>query len=218
MPKRFAGFYRKGGYYGRYNRNAKYAMGRELKFFDTTITSSDYTDSGNISLSTLFEIPTGTTESTRIGRKLTVKKISFHGLVHLDTDTGVATGHYGYRTIVYLDKQANGTTATPLDILETTGILVGYNSFRNLANTGRFSILYDKRSVINTNGIASTSQTITKVANLDFFIPMNLPVEYSGTLGLLTEIRSNNVGLLLIQQGVLLNVNLSGTFRVRYEG
>lgn len=117
------------------------------------------------------------------------------------------------RVIVFLDRQANGTAATVTDILETAQ----YNSFNNLANSSRFRIMYDKRHDMNYfNTQTSGGQDIdgTNISG-SFFANVNLPIEFSSTTGVIGEIRSNNIGLLLIsdsQQGYL-----EGRVRVRFS-
>ena len=115
--------------------------------------------------------------------------------------------------IVFIDRQANGTAATVTDILETQQ----YNSFNNLANSSRFRILYDKRhdmSYMNTTNASNDDVDGTSISG-SFFANVNLPIEFSSTTGVIGEIRSNNIGLLLISQSE--QGYLEGRVRVRFS-
>ena len=79
------GFYRKGGYYGKYNRKSR--MLKELKFLDDKPAISSlvvpYTGvSANICL-----VKQGTGESQRIGRKIVARSIFFRGFIELKETT-----------------------------------------------------------------------------------------------------------------------------------
>ncbi len=102
---------------------------------------------------------------------------------------------------MYLDKQANAATATVLNILETAE----YQSFNNLSNKGRFRTLMDKKYVLKPH--AGAGDGTTNIFNDDliydeFFKAVNITIEYdnSATTGVLTSIRSNNIGVLLISK------------------
>lgn len=156
-------------------------------------------------------IPQGVTESSRVGRKCKVTRLDFKGQMVLPS-TDLNTTDEQMRIIVYLDKQCNGTAATILDILETASI----NSFRNLSNTNRFSILSDK-TVAMTAKVAGGSTAISGDMLQSFRrnISVNAPLEFSNTTGALTEIRSNNIGLLAITLHG--QASLGYTCRVRFS-
>nr|APC94133.1 putative viral capsid protein [uncultured marine virus] len=96
---------------------------------------------------------------------------------------------------MYVDKQCNGATAAVTDLFESND----WQSFRNLANTGRFSILLDKMVTLNYMNLASDGDTFVSATNINkdytFFKKCNIPIEYSGTDGAIGEIRSNNIGV-----------------------
>lgn len=200
---------RSSGFYGRFSGKST-----ELKFFDTTITDAEVSNGGTIFPSWNL-IPQGVTESQRVGRKCTIRRIGFRYTTGLPAITNAQNSVEGetVRVIVFLDRQANGTAATVTDILETAQ----YNSFNNLANSSRFRIMYDKRHDMNYfNTQTSGGQDIdgTNISG-SFFANVNLPIEFSSTTGVIGEIRSNNIGLLLIsdsQQGYL-----EGRVRVRFS-
>lgn len=118
--------------------------------------------------------------------------------------------------IVYLDKQANGAAAVVTDVLETASI----DSFRNLANSGRFQVLKDRVVTLNATGGNFGSggygsflygQSIKWNKG-----KMNVPLEFSSTVGTLTELRSNNLGIMFISENGL--IQISYTSRLRFTG
>lgn len=190
-----AGVNRTSGYYGRF------AKGGETKFFDFPFEDSTVDNDGTIEES-INKIPQGTGESERIGRKCTIKKVRWKYLVELpEKQQAVPVSNDTCRVILYLDKQANGAAPTVLDILQTRDIL----SFRNLANQMRFEILMDKNFDIeyasayfntDTNAFAVADTLISGT----YSKTCNIPIEFNGTQGSLSEIRSNNIGILTISK------------------
>lgn len=109
----------------------------EVKFFDTTNTGTALATTGVITNSSLNLIPQGILENNRIGRKCTIKKIQFRGVIQFNSST-TESGEV-VRIMVVWDKQANGAAATITDILETAD----EKSFNNLSNKNRFVTLKD---------------------------------------------------------------------------
>lgn len=170
------------------------AVSTELKFWDGTL--ADTTTFG-ITNSSLNLIPQGVTESSRVGRKCVVKSIRLKGKFILSNTTTLGNAYDWMRLIIYVDKQCNGTAATATDILETDAL----QSFRNLSNTGRFKILHDKSYVLNPTagaytGAATTNLIMTKQFSINKRV--NIPLEFSSTTGALSELRSNNIGVLVV--------------------
>ncbi len=171
----------------------------ELKFFDLDIDDTAIDNAGTIVADSINEIPQGTGEQARIGRKCTIRSINWRFEVRLPTQTGGATASDVARIILYLDKQANGATAAVTDILESAN----YQSFNNLANKGRFRTLMDRTYdlVAQAGGGDGTTEDYGQVIISDtLFKKVNIPIEFSSTAGAITEIRSNNIGLLTISR------------------
>ncbi len=205
------GIDRTGGFYGRYaGANA------ELKFHDFDLDISPVTSAGTITAS-LNLIAQGVTESTRVGRKCTIKSISIYYQLTLPESDAAATpaGSDTLRLIVFNDKQCNGATATILGILETANV----RDHRNLANQGRFNIFYDKLHNIAYNGMASDGAGLVSqgnvVKNFRWGKKCTIPLEFDNTTGAVTEIRSNNLGIILISnQGTVV---FNGKIRLRFS-
>ena len=206
------GYLRTGGFYGRYSN------GGELKFHDVDVDDAVVSSGGTIqNAGTINVIPQGVTEITRVGRKCTIKSIFWRYTVTIPEAVEVATppSPDTVRVILYLDKQANGQTIAILDLLETAD----YQSFNNLANSGRFRILMDKLHTLNYDtmsaaGVAAHS-TGQKQINGTFFKKCAIPIEFSDTSGAIGTIRSNNLAVLLISRNSV--GGFSSKFRLRFS-
>ncbi len=73
----------------------------ELKFHDLDINDSVIAQNGNIAEDSVLTIAQGTTESERIGRKLTVKRIGWRFEIKLIAGTASATTNEVVRVILY---------------------------------------------------------------------------------------------------------------------
>ncbi len=193
LPANLRGIARIGGFYGRFaGANA------ELKFLDTAKGLTVFALAGVVFDESLNIIPQGSTESNRVGRKVVVKHIHFRGLVQSGVATTASTTDQVYRIIVYCDKQTNGAVAAVTDILESATVLSHYN----LANSGRFRILYDQMRGLPINAMAQTAAgTFTSVATdfkWEIKLRVSIPLEFDNTFadGRLTTIRSNNIGII----------------------
>lgn len=183
----------------------------EKKYFDSTI--SNITDiSAGVIVNSLNLIPQGTTDITRIGNKVTVRNVNITAFAYNDDQAGGSYAGSFLRTILFVDKQANGATAAVTDILKTANIA----SFRNMDQVDRFIILKDKVTPIPVNSAnalhTDVSSTMWKLSN-----KCNIPVHFSSTTGAITELKSNNIGLLMIADTATCNASTSiGTARVKF--
>ncbi len=202
------GFDRTGGFFGRFG-----GKGQELKFFDLDLNDTTIAQGVNVTDS-INKIAQGITESTRVGRKCTIRSINWRFSVTMPALTGAASTKDTIRVIMYLDKQCNGATAANTDILESAD----YQSFNNLSNKSRFRTLMDRTYDMNANaggGDGTTEDYGSTVTNDTFFKRVNIPIEYDATTGAITEIRSNNIGILLCSaQGI---AGFASKIRVRFS-
>lgn len=189
-----AGYDRTGGYYGRYSgRNA------ELKFWDVDLDDAVVAVAGTITDS-INLIPQNVTESGRIGRKCTIRYINWRWDLVLPKAADGNGSSDVVRIIMYKDKQCNGAAATAALILQTDD----YQSFNNLAEKGRFRILYDKTIDLAANGLGALAGPVTITGEStfsgSFYKRCTIPLEFSGVTGAITELRSNNLGVLLLSK------------------
>ncbi len=183
-------------------RKGRIANGGELKFHDVDLDDAIVATGGTITPS-INLIAQGVTESTRVGRKCVLRKVQWRYDIDLPAESDQGDVGQGdiVRVIMYIDKQANGATAAVTDILESAD----YQAFRNLTNTGRFRILMDKTHSINrrvaaTDGANTSTSPEVVTGTFTLFKTINLALEFSAGTGAITEIRSNNLGVLLISR------------------
>lgn len=202
------GYDRRVGYYGRFVGPGS----RELKFFDKTNNINPVGPTGNI-YSTLNNVAIGTGESDRIGRKIIIKAIHVRFDVSLDSQSAPVSLPEGetLRVILYVDKQTNGAAAAVADILETAHV----RSYKNLVNTGRFRIMYDKYININYLTLNNNDDSAGVKRHYAINKRCNIPIEFSGTTGTVSEMATNNIGMLLISQTG--QVNWNSHSRIRYS-
>ncbi len=195
------------------------AAGQELKFHDLDIdvATTAITTAGVIAEDSCVTIAQDTTESTRIGRKCTIRSIGWRFKVTLPgvSNTG-ASGGDTVRLLVYLDKQANKAAATVTGILESAN----YQSFNQLANKGRFRTLMDRTYTLNnlaSAGDGSANDHSPVSINDTWFKDCSITIEYdnSATTGALGTVTSNNIGVLAISSAAV--VSLDSKMRLRFS-
>lgn len=205
------GYDRTSGYYGRFS-----GPRAEYKYLDTATSDPVVAIGGSILRDSCNNVAAGTGETQRIGRKIVIRSINYRYLVQYPEKEGEVTppDSEAVRVVLYLDKQCNGTGATPTQILETASM----TSFRNLANSARFTVLMDRIHNMNTQGLASDGTTSYSHAGINrwasFYKKCSIPVNFNGTTGVTGEIESNNIGILLIGSSGVASVG--GTLRIRF--
>ncbi len=203
---------------GRFAKRRKTNNFVELKFHDLDVLDALIAVGGTIAEDSVLTIAQGTTESQRIGRKLTVHSINWRFDMRLPSTAVVTDTSDVVRIILYLDKQTNGAAATVTGILETAN----FQSFNQLANKSRFRTLMDRTYVIECkagSGRGSTDTLSYGEAREDdtlFLKNLKIPIEYdnSVTTGVITSIRSNNIGVLTLSEGGL--VAFTSKMRIRF--
>ncbi len=204
------------GYYGRY-------AGRdgELKFHTVSYDDAVVATAGTLEQTgTINAIGQGITERLRVGRKCTIRAIKWRYSVTLPIQDAVGAPVTGdtVRMMLFIDKQCNGATATVSGadgLLETANI----HSHRELTNTGRFNVLMDKLVNIGYTGLAADAANSwgqgAVIKNYSYLKSCNVPLEFNGTTGVIAEIRSNNIGVMLISQNGI--AGFLSQFRLRFS-
>lgn len=211
------GYLRTGGYYGRFTK----PTGTELKFFEVNKTFTAAPSAGVILSDSLHKIADGTGQSERLGRKLTVAQVHINGTIVQQGATNNGQNTAKIRIMVVLDKQCNGATATVTGTggpLETADV----NSFRNLENSSRFKVLADKTMMMVQTGAAENAGVgyLFGESKRGFKINLprlNIPVEFSGTTGALTEIRSNNIFVMALSDENTNTPQIQYIARIRFR-
>lgn len=173
------------------------AAAAELKFLDLDLDDSVVAAGGNIT-PTICVIPVGSGQSERVGRSVRLRSIHWKYYIILPSTTSVAATSDSVRCVLYVDLQCNGAAAAITDILASDE----WQSWRNLNNSRRFHILYDKVHTLNSVSGAGQSATdnfgVDSISVEHHINTVNYQIEYSGTDGTLDELTSTNVGVLLV--------------------
>lgn len=194
---------------------ARRAATGEVKFFDTGIAHTTIATAGDLPDNSWNHVVQGITESNRIGRKITISSINCRFRIEMK---GLAAGasldvhRDTVRVIILLDKQANGAVFVPIDVLEDAS----YLGFNNLTNSGRFRTLMDRHYDLDAKVAVGTvaSHDVAPVAVSDtFFYKCSIPIEFSAAAGVMTEIRSNNVNMLVISRNGLCRIDAIARIR-----
>jgi len=215
VPVARAGMYRKSGFYGRFGKQAKDNGNRpELKYFDTAVNFSFDTTGEIPATGQLALIPQGDTATTRDGRQATIKSIQIRGdLNFVPAANAVAAGS----THLYLvqDRQCNGALAGIDDVFRNVGTPISMR-FRNLANSQRFRILkrceYVLKNSYEVTGVAFGGL----YARDSGFINLNVPFEFSGSTGSISEIKTNNLFMLISTDSTTDLVSYELTSRLKF--
>lgn len=203
------GYDRNVGYYGRYN-----GPGYEKKFKDESMANDAITPT--MVITNLSVIAQGTNESERIGRRITIRNIHLKGAVHLASTAQITQTADVVRLMIVQDTQTNGVQMTALNLLETDTIF----SFRNLANSSRFKILWAKD--LNVASKCGASLIAGDVQNygeerryVKANIKTNIVIEYDLNTGAIGTVKSNN--LYFVTQSQDGHCFFTGQVRLRYS-
>lgn len=217
------GYTRVGGAYGR-----SLPCGPEKKFLDTVQAPTNMLGTGGTFVATFGPtqsglhfclVPQNTTEVTRIGNKICVKNFNFKGMIYLDPDVGAGTTSGGavVRYIFFIDKQANGAQATAANLLSSISARLT-DSFRELDEVERFIIIKDKTIAISPKMWNPTATAAFGQVIVPFKCSWkgDLPVHFSSTTGALTELRSENISLLIFSDDVDTRCTWRGIGRIKF--
>jgi len=163
----------------------------ELKYFDTALAFNCDSTGEVVATGQLCLVPQGATASTRIGRVINVRSVWIRGDILFSPGTSTA-GSTNISIYLVLDRQCNGAAASATDVFTS---VIFTRAMPNLENTDRFKILGKWIYALNTRaGVKGDFATV--VRHFEKRIECNIPIEYSGATGALTEIRSNNLFLM----------------------
>jgi len=203
------GYDRSGGYYGRFS-----GPGAELKFFDTVINAPmDATGAIADTGGQLVLIPQGVTESTRVGRLAKIKSIQMKGNVVFVPAAAATAASTAFMYLVQ-DTQTNGAAAAITDVLTSNNMST---ALINIANSQRFRIIKKWKWSMNSGAGATTAYN-NVVRHMEWYKKCDIPIEYSSTTGVLTEIRTNNLFLLTGSDAASDDlITFAGQCRVRFS-
>jgi hypothetical protein len=147
-----------------------------------------------------------------------MKSIQYRIIQNLNAQVTGTDGGFQYRYMFVLDRQANGAAMTGANMLVAD---TSYSPL-NLTKSQRFKVLKTiegthnyTASYLNAAGAASTLVTNTK--EFKGFIKCNIPVEFSGTAGAISEIQTNCIWLVFAADGIGTAPTFSHYIRLRYD-
>lgn len=156
-------------------------------------------------------IPQGVADNERIGRKLVIKSFQLRGTLQMGGGVANTSGSVPVYMYVIQDRQTNGAVATPSQVLTGADFST---ALVNLDNKRRFRII--KRMVFTIERAVTNANAIQVV---DYFTTLDIPVEYSGSSGELSEQTTNNL-FLMFGTGPSLafddTITFKGNTRIRY--
>ncbi len=196
----------------RFTKNLKMKVNtqEEQKFFDGSVVVAGIPIAGQI-VDSINLVRQGIGEQQRIGRRLLIKSLSFRITLTLNSTAGTATQDT-VRIVTYLDKQANGSAPTVGTLLQTAV----RESFNNLSNKNRFTTISDIVLPLNSiahDGVASLFMTTYQAV---YKKSIDIPIEFNADVGLISDIASNNIGIMLISDAG--RATATYNWRIRYTG
>lgn len=202
-------------------------LGIEKKFLDTELTASALATTwaalNPVGVDSLSIPAQGDGESNRDGRTYAIESVHVRGHFELAAaeGAGVPASMIECRVIVYWDTQTNGAEATATDIMDaggTTDIL----AFRNLQNSKRFKVLYDKVCLLKPHalneGAVNSFANGAVIQRFEFNKQFKKPiiVNCTGTTSSVASVSDNNIGIAAI--GTSSNATIAYQARVRFVG
>ncbi len=171
-----------------------------------------------MTINNLTIVPQGTSESTRIGRKMTVRKILWKYSITLAASAANTSTSDNVKVMLVQDTQTNGAVFGATDLIDTDV----WDSFRNLANSSRFRVLYaeDINMVSKSGSGRGTTDTLAfgeDIQTLTGSKDCEIPIEYdnSVTTGAIGSVRTNN--LYWVTQSTSAFCSSIGTARIRFS-
>lgn len=187
-----------------------------MKFVDTNVSLTTAPSTGVVIAATAQGvIAQGVTETTRIGRAVTIKSIAIRGLIRMNETTTATSSADVVRIVLTLDKQANGVNPSILDLIESADI----QSFNNLSHKNRFVTLMDKTMAVRNIAAGGNGTAFECGRNFyywKFYKRLNIPIEYENSTGTLAGITSNNIILWIISEQATAEVQCN--IRSRFTG
>lgn len=130
-------------------------MGSNLKYVDTGLGGSDITNTttGVVLIPSATIIGTGTSQSTRVGKRIFVVKMDYRIGAVLGFESNSNISSSTYRLTCVRDDQTKGSTPVYTDVYQAGAI----NAFKNTGNASRFKFLKIIDKAINSGLVYNTN-------------------------------------------------------------
>ncbi len=198
----------------------------ELKYYDLAeaFTLTTTLASATTSPKTLNSVPQGTTQSQRIGNRIRVKSVMCQGYFKATGADGAAGNHDEFdnvaRFMVLVDHQSNKALPAAGDIL---ALSTSINSFRELDQSHRFTILYDYKVAINTPTHFEGTDGITAGVDSKYVFSfyksgLDLLCQYDAATESVVSQINNSIIAMTFAEDALCEVVVFFNTRIRYTG
>lgn len=196
-------------------------IGTELKFVDTAISSSNFQNGTASFIQCVNGLALGTTASTRIGRQVALKSLTFR-MEHSSGQTTTSTGKVPAtcRILLVYDGQTNGANPLATDVLDSAVP----ESLLNLSNRDRFRVLREWKYQVASQDINTSAVPSSRIIKGFVKIPKayQKTTYNAGNAGTSADITTGGLFMIFIwdsarsvwatAQGIC-----SGNIRVRYS-
>lgn len=182
------------------------ANSMELKNVDTTTGSIVQLGTPSAAATLLNGLAQGTTATTRLGRRITMKSIY---ILWEGNMAATSVGASPLRLLIVYDKQANATAPVATDVLQTDAIF----DASNLSNSHRFVTLCDE--IVESVGTGGPQAWFRKI-----YKKINLQTEFNtGSAGTIGDIQTGSVYAFCWQSGGIITAVPTSTLktRIRYS-
>lgn len=168
-------------------------------------------------------IDEGTTQTTRVGRRITATKLSIKGRIDLLPDvSGTAPLQpVLVRLMVFCDKQTNKAVPVTSLILEgVTATAMAIHGFRNLTTTKRFQIISDQTYVFTpqaaSNNDVNVFETAGSTKQFKLNISLNRVLYYDSVGSTIGNVTIGSYHVLCFTNAANGKVTISYLSRMRY--
>lgn len=181
----------------------------EFKYTGSIIAASTISASGTFVSSIIAGIVQGTTETSRVGKTITVHSIEVKYEFAMPNDAVVFEEAVGWYLLI--DKQPNGATPAVLDVLSTAS----YITIKNNETRSRFKILKQGLNALPNTSVGAATYSAANVVN-HFFIKFKKPfeIQFNGNAGTVADLVTNNILFLTVSKNG--KAKMTGYIRVKF--
>lgn len=145
----------------------------------------------------------GTTVTTRIGNKVSIKDLTVRGLIKLTALEATGTS---VRVIFVYDRKPAGADAASSDVFTTDNQLnSGYNILG--ASKGRFQIFFDR---------TYSFSSVATQRSFKMYTQKTFPIVYNGNAGTVADLQRGNLLMMAMAEGNAAAINVDFGWRIRF--
>jgi len=175
---------------------------RELKFIDTSLSTGVFNTTGIVIPLNL--IAEGDDYTNRDARQAKMVNVTIHGFA----TKGASVVPEKDRWLLVWDNATNGVLPTIAQILQAVDV----NSFPNMDNAQRFTILRDSMNHTDANA----AQVENPAFMIDYFTKLDHITQYSGTTAAIGSIQNGALLFVTLGSAAATAATMIGNARVRF--